>query len=139
MSERVYLTLERDWNGYAPEIGLFILAYLEIRLGLSPTCKYLKEHGTTYVYLICGDEAQALRVYNLLTPNSRGAVFSEIRLRKGYRTDGRDVEKTNGILWHDRAYRIIRSCLSYTLEHDPNGSMGRRYELTRAIRTLEYE
>lgn len=138
MTERVYLTLCDRWDGYAPEIGLYILAYLDIRLNVNPQCKYHKINGRTVFYLIFRNEAEALNAYNLLTPNSSGGVFSEIRLRTGYHTSGRTVEKTNGAIWHDRTYRLILSSLRYALDHDIKGTFGRCYELSRAIEPIGY-
>ena len=102
MSERVYIFLERKWADDVQVISGFILAYLEIRLGIGKDCKYAIENGGPYIYIMFDEKEEALRVYNLLTPNVKGGIFSEIRLKTGYRTDGRNVSRLNGHVWHDR-------------------------------------
>lgn len=102
MSERVYIFLEKKWADNIQVISGFILAYLEIRLGMGKDCKYSMENGNPYLYIMFNDRDEAVKVYNLLTPNTKGGIFSEIRLKTGYRTDGRRVSRLNGHIWHDR-------------------------------------
>jgi len=102
MSERVYLTLRKEWDEHVQTISGFILAYLEIRLGILGKCKYVIEHGRTTIYLIFSDRKEAERVYSALTPNINGGVFADVRLKTSFRTDGRNATRFNGNIWHDR-------------------------------------
>lgn len=138
MSDRVYLDLKQDWKEYAPEIGLYVLAYLELRLKSSPIALYTSDEGRTIIYLIFQDEDQAKSAYTLLYPNHDKGVFENVRIKKGFRRDGREIVRENGILWHDRFYRSIRSILAHYMELESKDGWGRSYELSQAINRIRY-
>jgi len=139
MSERVYITLERDWSDYAQEIGVFTLAYLELRLKACPFCKYLKENGTAYIFLVCDDRDQAKNIYDVLAPNVRAGIFAEIKIKTSYRMDGRTIATTNDQLWHNRYYRTARSLLAYSMDKASGYRGPYNCELTRVLEPIKYK
>lgn len=136
MSYRVYMQLEKDLYDRAQDIGSCIIAYLDRRLNLPVILKVFGKNGSIILYVVCRDEEEARRIYDVIYPNKGAGVFSEVVMREGYRADRKTVGEPKNNPWRLRYYNAMYQFLGYALEKEKSACMGYGVELTRTIKAM---
>jgi len=136
MSERVVLVLESNWKEYAPDIGVFITSFLELKTDRPAHGIYRRERGKVNYFIIYETAEEADQAYDLLKYEQGAGVFSKIYRINSYRTDGHDIAEGNKRA-HANHCRLIRAWVRYALNTPPpRGSVPVSCKLSYAIKMI---